>query len=90
MTESASILRKWTGLIRTEDETAYQAYIATTGMTDYGQTPGNLGFQMLFRALGDGRSEVTTLSWWSSLDAIKGFAGEESRSPATIPKTTGI
>lgn len=77
MTKSALILRKWTGLIRTEDEAAYEAYISTTGMTDYGQTPGNRGFQMLFRALGDGRSEVTTLSWWSSVEAIEGFAGED-------------
>ncbi|WP_454762210.1 hypothetical protein [Caulobacter segnis] len=77
MTDSALILRKWTGLIRTEDEAAYEGYITRTGMADYGQAPGNRGFQMLFRALGDGRSEVTTLSWWSSLETIKGFAGED-------------
>ena len=30
---------------------------------------------MLLRALGGGRSEVTTLSWWDSADAIRKFAG---------------
>ena len=73
----ALILRKWTGVIRTADEAAYVAYIDATGSADYAATPGNRGFQMLLRALGDGRSEVTTLSWWESLDAIRGFAGDD-------------
>ena len=71
------ILRKWTGMIRTADEAAYEAYIVATGLSDYGRTPGDCGYQMLFRALGDGRSEVTTLSWWRSLDAIEAFAGQD-------------
>ena len=71
------ILRKWTGVIRTADEDEYVAYITATGTADYARTPGNRGFQMLLRALGDGRSEVTTLSWWDSLDAIRAFAGED-------------
>jgi heme-degrading monooxygenase HmoA len=71
------ILRRWSALIRSEDEDAYRAYIEATGSADYASTPGNLGFQMLFRALGDGRTEVTTLSWWRSLDDIKAFAGED-------------
>lgn len=37
---------------------------------------GNRGFQMLLREIGDGRSEVTTLNWRDSRDAIRGFAGE--------------
>ena len=71
------ILRRWRSRIRTEDREAYAEYIAATGGTDYASTPGNLGFQMLFRDLDDGSSEVTTLSWWRSLDDIRGFAGED-------------
>jgi hypothetical protein len=70
------ILRRWTGRIRTADEAEYRDYIVGTGGTDYASTPGNLGWQMLFRDMGDGTSEVTTLSWWTGLDVIKGFAGE--------------
>jgi heme-degrading monooxygenase HmoA len=77
MSETSLILRRWTGVIRTADEADYVAYIDRTGTADYAATPGNRGFQMLLRALGDGRSEVTTLSWWESLDAIRGFAGED-------------
>ncbi|MDP5278321.1 hypothetical protein Q9Q95_05235 [Sphingomonas sp. DG1-23] len=71
------ILRRWRGVIRTDARDAYRDYIAATGGTDYGSTPGNLGFQMLFRDLGDGTTEVTTLSWWENLDAIRGFAGAD-------------
>ncbi len=71
------ILRRWSALICTADEDAYRSYIEGTGGADYSATPGNLGFQMLFRALGDGTSEVTTLSWWRSLEDIHGFAGDD-------------
>ena len=30
---------------------------------------------MLLRELGNGESEVTTLSWWTSMDAIRALAG---------------
>jgi heme-degrading monooxygenase HmoA len=71
------ILRRWASRIRTADQAAYVDYIAGTGIEDYRATPGNLGAQMLLRALGDGTSEVTTLSWWTDMDAIRAFAGEE-------------
>ena len=71
------VLRKWTGRIRTAAEKEYAEYVARTGATDYSSTPGNLGFQILMRPLADGTSEVTTLSWWESMEAIRGFAGDQ-------------
>lgn len=71
------ILRRWHALIRTADREAYQAYVNATGGSDYAATPGNLGFQMLFRNRDDGTCEVATLSWWRSLDDIAAFAGED-------------
>jgi heme-degrading monooxygenase HmoA len=71
------ILRRWRGVIRTADREAYRAYIAATGGCEYAATPGNLGWQMLFRDLGDGTSEVVTLSWWRALDDIRAFAGAD-------------
>ena len=71
------ILRRWSGCIRTADEKEYVDYVKRTGADDYASTPGNLGFQIVMRAVGDGSSEVTTLSWWESMAAIKGFAGEK-------------
>jgi len=77
MDQEPKILRRWVGLIRTEDEADYTAYIARTGGADYTRTPGNLGFQMLMRDLRDGTTEVTTLSWWRSMADISAFAGED-------------
>ena len=57
----------------------------------------NLGFEMLLRDLGNGESEVTTLSWWASMDAIRAFApkgiilsgGPESVTEAGSPRAAG-
>ena len=80
------ILRRWTGRIRTAEEAAYRAYIAGTGGVQYLATPGNLGWQMVFRDLGDGTSEVATLSWWTDLAVIKGFAGEDHERAVYYPE----
>lgn len=80
------ILRRWRGVIRTADREAYRAYIARTGGTDYAATPGNLGWQLLFRDLGDGTSEVVTMSWWRSLDDIRAFAGADIAAARYYPE----
>lgn len=71
------ILRRWAGRIRTADAATYLAYVARTGAMDYAATPGNVGFQLASRDLGDGTTEVVTLSWWRSMEAIRLFAGED-------------
>jgi heme-degrading monooxygenase HmoA len=73
----ATVARIWRGVIRTEDRDAYNAYVADTGIKEYRQTPGNQGAHILTRDLGDGRTEITTLSFWSSLDSIRAFAGDD-------------
>jgi heme-degrading monooxygenase HmoA len=69
------IARTWRGWVRTEQADAYVDYITGTGLAAYGETPGNLGAQMWTTDLGDGRTEVMTVSWWSSRSDIEGFAG---------------
>ncbi|WP_210212495.1 hypothetical protein [Mesorhizobium sp. M2A.F.Ca.ET.042.01.1.1] len=86
MSESQVILRKWSGRIRTAEEEAYVAYIVKTGLKDYSETPGNLGCQMLMRTLGDGVSEITTLSWWRDMDAIRAFAGPQPERAVYYPE----
>ena len=67
----------WTGVIRTVDREDYVDYVERTGMAAYRSTPGNLDAWLLTRDLGDGNTEITTVSRWASLDAIKAFAGPE-------------
>ena len=47
-----------------------------TSIQEYKATSGNLGAYILTRTDGD-RAEFITLSFWESLDAIRGFAGED-------------
>jgi heme-degrading monooxygenase HmoA len=67
----------WRGGVRTDRIAEYADIIERTGLTGYRNTPGNQGAQLLTRDLGDGRTELITLSWWNSLDDIKAFAGED-------------
>lgn len=71
------IARMWRGKIRTDDVAGYVDYIDGTGIKEYRQTPGNQGAQMWTRDLGDGTTEVITVSWWDDLDSIRGFAGDD-------------
>ncbi|GLQ56090.1 hypothetical protein [Devosia nitrariae] len=71
------IFRKWSARIRTEEADEYVGYIEETGAAHYAETKGNLGYQILLRDLGDGSSEISTISWWTDLDAVRRFAGDD-------------
>ena len=70
------ILREWRAEIRRSKKAAYVEYVRTTGLTGYRNTPGNLGATVATRDLDADRSEIVTLSWWTSWDAIRAFAGD--------------
>jgi heme-degrading monooxygenase HmoA len=71
-----SILREWRAEIRRETSAAYVEYVRDTGIAEYRRTPGNLGAVVAVRDIDETRSEIVTLSWWTSLDAIRTFAGD--------------
>ena len=80
------IARMWRGWVRTADRAAYVDYIESTGMAEYRATPGNQGAWMLARDLDDGRTEIVTLSFWASRDAIRGFAGDDIEQAVFYPE----
>jgi heme-degrading monooxygenase HmoA len=71
-----AILREWRAEVRKTDSSEYIDYIRTTGLADYRKTPGNMGAMIAVREIDEERTEVITLSLWSSWDAIRSFAGE--------------
>lgn len=79
------IARIWAGATRAEDAEAYAAYIRETGIAEYAATPGNRGAHLLYRVVGD-RAEVLTISFWESLDAIRGFAGDDIERAVFYPQ----
>src|SRR3954451_7615040 len=80
------IFRKWTGRIRTGDRAAYVAYIVDTGLADYARTPGNRGYQMVTRDLGDGTTGVPPTAWWEPMAWTRGFAGDEPERARYYPE----
>ena len=86
MNETGIILRSWSGRIRTEDEFEYVQYLEQTVVKDFEATPGHLGYQLLIRTLRDGVSEITALSWWRDMDAVRIFAGPQFEHSRYYPK----
>jgi heme-degrading monooxygenase HmoA len=75
----------WRGWTRREDADAYAAYIEETGMDEYRRTPGNRGAWLMRRDEGE-RTAFVTLSFWDSLDAIRGFAGDDVERAVYYPE----
>jgi heme-degrading monooxygenase HmoA len=86
MTAKNVVVRMWRGSVRSEDADEYVAYVERTGMKEYRQTPGNLDAWMLTRDLGDGTTEIITVSRWQNLEAIRGFAGDDIERAVYYPE----
>ena len=79
------IARIWRGCVRTEDADAYVEYLHETGIAEYRATPGNRAAYILRREQRE-RTELTTLTFWDSLDAVKAFAGEDYEQAVYYPE----
>jgi heme-degrading monooxygenase HmoA len=79
------IARIWRGATSAEDADAYVDYLQETGLKEYRATPGNEAASLLRRTVGD-RTEFLALTFWASLDAIRGFAGKEIDTAVFYPE----
>lgn len=70
------IVRTWRGVAHPERADAYVDYFRQTGLAEYRATPGNLGVTMLRRPVAQG-VEFLIVSRWSSMQAVRSFAGDE-------------
>ena len=70
------IARIWHGVTPADKADDYVDYLNRTGVPDYRATEGNRGVYVLRRIEGD-CAHFVTLSLWASLDAIRGFAGDD-------------
>ncbi len=79
------IARIWRGATRPEDAERYAAYVEQTGISGYVTTPGNGGAWILTRPRGE-VTEIVTLSFWESEEAIAGFAGPDIERAVFYPE----
>jgi heme-degrading monooxygenase HmoA len=70
------IVRTWRGAVRPEDVDEYLRHQDETGVGEYRETSGNRGVLVLRRPRGD-LVEITTVSFWDSMDAVRAFAGDD-------------
>ena len=79
------IARIWKGAVRKGDADAYAQYMQETGIAGYASAAGNGGAWMLRRDVDD-RTEFLMFTLWDSLDAVKGFAGEDYETAVFYPE----
>jgi heme-degrading monooxygenase HmoA len=79
------IARTWRGWTRREDADTYVDYVRETGLKAYRATPGIRGAWALQRDGGD-RTEIVTLSFWDSIDAVRAFAGDNVERAVFYPE----
>jgi heme-degrading monooxygenase HmoA len=70
------IARIWHGVTRAEHYDEYWRFLHDRAIPDYAGTPGNTGVRLLRRLDGD-RAHFLTMSFWTSLEVIRAFAGED-------------
>ncbi|GAK49523.1 hypothetical protein U14_00745 [Candidatus Moduliflexus flocculans] len=69
------IARRWKCICPRHQRDGFLAHLNETGVRDVSSTPGFLGAQILERPLGDA-IEMTLISYWDSVEAIRKFAGD--------------
>ncbi len=71
------IARVWEGRVPTAKADAYGAYLkGPLGVEDYRKTPGNLGVSLLRRDQ-EGTVLFLLVSYWTSREAVAGYAGPD-------------
>jgi heme-degrading monooxygenase HmoA len=80
------IVRIWRGWTAQHNADAYVEYMKRTGMAEYVATPGNLDAYMLRRDLDDGRTEFVMVTQWTSMEAVRRFAGDQPEQAVFYPE----
>ena len=70
------IVRIWHGRVPHEKAASYRDFLSERAIPDYRGVPGNLGVFVLERPAADAVHFVT-LTYWTNLEAIHAFAGED-------------
>jgi heme-degrading monooxygenase HmoA len=84
---TARIGRIWRGATRAADAEEYLEVLRRTGFAEYRSTPGNLGVVALRRIdAANDRAELTLLTLWESMEAVRRFAGPEPERAVFYPE----
>ena len=83
------IARIWHGAVPKEKGEAYLQFLRRVALPDYRSTPGNLGVQILSREE-EGACHFLLISTWTSLAAIRSFAGDDVERARYYPEDSAF
>ena len=75
----------WHGVTAAARADEYLDYLNETGVPDYRETEGNRGEYVLRRIEG-GKAHFLTVSFWSSIEEVKAFAGPDPEKARYYPE----
>jgi len=79
------VARVWHGRTSADRADEYRQYIFEAGIKKIAAIPGNRGVQLMTdRSAAEG--EFMVISYWDSVDAIKGYAGENYTRVHDLPR----
>ncbi len=79
----------WHGVTAAARADEYLDYLNETGVPDYRETEGNRGEYVLRRIEGD-KAHFLTVSFWSSIEEVKAFAGPDPEKARYYPEDEGF
>jgi len=79
------IMRMWHGRVPTSKAEAYRKFTNSRAIPDYRSVPGNVSVYVLERSEGP-VTHFITLTFWDSLESIKGFAGQDLEKAKYYPE----
>jgi heme-degrading monooxygenase HmoA len=83
------IVRMWHGRVPASKTEAYRKFTNGRAIPDYRSVPGNISVHVLERRDGD-VTHFITLTFWDSLESIKGFAGQDVEAAKYYPEDKGF
>jgi len=79
------IVRMWHGRVPSTKARAYREFLIRRAIPDYRSVAGNISVQILERAEDD-VTHFITMTHWTNMDAIKGFAGRDVEAAKYYPE----
>ena len=85
LAEHPMVARVWHGRTSLDKADDYRRYLFDAGVQKIATLPGNRGVQMLVTKTADA-GDFTVISFWDSIDAIKGYAGADYTKVHDLPR----
>jgi heme-degrading monooxygenase HmoA len=85
LAEHPMVARIWHGRTPADKADEYRQYLFEVGVKKIATLPGNRGVQMMVSKSAE-QAEFMVVSYWNSIEAIKGYAGEEYTKVHDLPR----